>query len=105
MTIDRIGRRGAPAVGTSTTPAVAPSGATFQVPGLAAPARPNASRPLARLKSGVVDRSGYVEEHVEQATEHLQGLGAETMDHVRGTLRDACEGSPLLLELVERASR
>jgi hypothetical protein len=104
MSIDKVGRRGPPVTGSATTPAVAPSGATFQVQGPAAPAPTNATGPLARLRTGAIDHAGYVEEHVEQATEHLHGLGAETMEHVRETLRDACE-SPLLSELVERASR
>jgi hypothetical protein len=105
MSIDKIGRRGAPAAGSATKPAVAPSGATFQVQGPAALTATNAPGPLDRLRSGTIDQAGYVEEHVEQATEHLHGLGAETMEHVRETLRDACESSPLLSELVARASR
>jgi len=65
----------------------------------------NATGPLADLRSGAIDPAGYVEKHVGQATEHLQDFGEEMVKHVQDSLRDACESSPLLSELIARASR
>jgi hypothetical protein len=103
MDIRRTERRDAPIDAAGASPS-SPA-ALFQVRS-AEPAAAVAAvaGPLARLRGGAIDRAGYVEEHIERATEHLQGLGAEMVEHVRQALREACGSSPLLLDLIAHAS-
>jgi hypothetical protein len=56
------------------------------------------------LRAGQVDRAGYVDLHVRQATSHLRGLSAHALEQIQQQLRDRCEGDPLLSELVAGAT-
>lgn len=107
MSIDKIGRGGSsvPVDATSAPSAAAPGGATFQVEVAATMSAESATGPLARLRSGAIDQTGYIEEHLDQATEHLRGLGDDVVQHVRATLREACEASPVLSGLIAQATR
>jgi hypothetical protein len=110
MSIDKIGRSGSPipANATSAPTAAAPGGAPFQVEAPVTPSAVSATSatgPLARLRSGTIDEAGYLEEHLDQATEHLRGLGDDVVQHVRATLREACDTSPVLSGLIAQATR
>lgn len=110
MSIGRI-RSGSVVPPTTSTPE-APSGVTvgstapFQVGG-AQGAEPVAAPtgPLQALQAGVIDRAGYVEAHITQATAHLSMLPPEEQENVRSMLRDACQSDTVLVDLIAKATR
>ena len=114
MSVDRIGKNGAPAPVPTGTGAVgsAPVGEPFSVgavgtAGAAAGAGPVASvgsKALEQLRGGAIDMGQYLDIKVEEATAHLAGLpglpGAE-LEAIRGALRERLATDPGLVELVQ----
>jgi len=97
---------------TTTTPQAPTGGAAPTGPGApfeagrteaAAPVAPS-SGPLADLRAGKIDRDGYIEAHVAQATAHLGALSPKEQETVREQLRERCEADPLLADLIAKAT-
>ena len=100
MSIGRV-RNGSvsppPAEGPAATHA---TGTSFQVErskgaGVVAP-----TGSLAALREGTIDRAGYIDARVTDATSHLGPMAA----NIRETLRDRCESDPLLVDLIAAAT-
>jgi len=114
MAIDRIGKGGAlpptpetgePAGPTKAGAATAPftvertdkTGSTAAAQKVAGP---DASSPLARLRSGEVDVNGYVDLKVDEATKSLKGVPAAELAEIKSVLRDQLRTDPGLTDLV-----
>ena len=107
MSIDRIGKGGAPA----STPepggsaASRPAGPGFErasAPPAAAPAAPSSA--LERLRAGAIDVDGYLNLKTEEATAHLTSLPAAKLTAIRSALRDRLASDPALVDLVRTAT-
>lgn len=61
--------------------------------------------PLADLRAGHIDRDGFIEAHVAQATSHLGDLPPEEQESVRAAIRERCEANPLLVDLIAKATK
>jgi hypothetical protein len=118
MSVDRIGKNGAPAPVPTGTGAVgsAPVGEAFSVgvgvgvggaggsAGAAAGAGPVAnvgSKALEQLRGGAIDMGQYLDLKVEEATAHLAGLPGAELEAIRGALRERLATDPGLVELVQ----
>ncbi len=64
----------------------------------------SAASPLARLRRGEIDVSGYADAKVDEATQHLQHLPASELSSIREMLRDKLMSDPELRELVTQAT-
>lgn len=107
MSIDGIGRPpGAGGAGPLSGPAApAASGEGFQVEHSAGAKAPEASDPLARLRSGEISVDQYLDARVDDAVSPLiSKLPPEAVEHIRATLRAELENDPVLVELVRRAT-
>jgi hypothetical protein len=115
MGIDGIGSKGPPLPPPAPTatggPARSgPTGSTFQVPkgGDAALVTPAAAAaphsPLDRLRAGEIDLATYTNLKVDEATGHLSGLPASTLEGIRRALRERIASDPALVELVRTAT-
>jgi hypothetical protein len=93
--VDR--RDGTEAFQVSRQPGLAPAGE------LAATLPANAT-PLERLRAGEIDRDGYLDLKVDDATAHLSGLHPEELDAVKTVLRGQLASDPALVELVRQAT-
>jgi len=108
--MDSIGR-----VRAGTVQPAAPEVAAVATPGAAAPfqvEKPQAaastapvSGPLAAFRAGTLDRKGFVDAHVAEATAHLSMLPAEEQERIRADLRERCENDPTLLGLIDHATQ
>ena len=118
MAIDRIGKGGAlpptPETGgpAGTTKAGVPaapftverSDKTESTAATQNVAGPEASSPLARLRSGEVDVNGYVDLKVDEATKGLKGVPAAELAEIKSVLRDQLRTDPGLTDLVRTAA-
>lgn len=103
MGIDRIGRRTPPtSPEVSSVPGAKPSSG-FRVNETQEVKKTEGTDPIARVRSGALDRAGYVQTRIEEATGHLDGLPSGVVDVVRSTLRQMCETDPRLSGLVDLA--
>ncbi|MCC6216939.1 MAG: hypothetical protein IT376_18920 [Polyangiaceae bacterium] len=107
MSIDRIGKPPAPA--PAPTVGATQASAPFEVAapgGAGAAASVDAASPeLDRLRSGELDRAGYVEARVDAALEPLRGrLAPDQLELVRSTLVEQMETDPVLVELLRQAA-
>jgi len=113
MALDGIGRGGAPVAPIRSVEVDARAATkTFQVPreggavgptaGVAGPL-PTPPSALERLRAGDIDRDGYLDLKVHEATAHLEGLRPEDLDAVRAVLRGQLESEPALMHLVSQA--
>jgi hypothetical protein len=107
--MDSIGRVRAGTVQPATPEtAAAPkpgSSTPFQVDKTEAPtSTAPVSGPLAAFRAGTLDRKGFIEAHVDQATAHLT-LSPEAKERIRADLQERCENDPTLLGLIEHATR
>ena len=59
---------------------------------------------LEALRSGRINLDRYLDLKVEEATAHLEGLGAADSEAIRSALRDKLATDPDLIELVSRAT-
>lgn len=120
MSIDRIGKGGAPPIDPGASSAGAEKahgvGKTFSVAGGAEVGGAekthgatelgavDASSPLARLRSGEVDVNGYVDLKVEEATRGLEGMPPSDLADIKRLLRDQLATDPGLVDLVSKAA-
>jgi len=103
MGIDRIGRRTPPtSPEVSSVPGGKPS-SNFRVNETQEVKKTEEAGPIARVGAGALDRAGYVKARIDEATSHLDGLPAGTVDTVRSVLRQMCETDPRLSGLVDLA--
>jgi hypothetical protein len=112
MGLDGVGRGGTPGVALPRVDA--PSGPqTFQAPTEAdsvAPAGSVAAQvvteptPLDRWRAGEIDREGYLDLKVDDATARLQGLHPEELDAVKTVLRGQLASDPALGDLVRHVT-
>ena|SRR5258706_2456633 len=107
MSIDRIGKPGAPPLGPSG--ALVPSGQSFEVGSVsdAAPAALSGlgSDALSALERGEISVEQYLNAQVENAVAPLAStLSPEQLDFVRQELRAGLETDPVLLELVRKTT-
>ena len=112
MSVDRIGKNGAPAPVPTGTGAVgsAPVGEPFSVgagwgrrgrprgPGLS---RASAPRRSSSCGAAQIDMGQYLDLKVDEATAHLAGLPRAELEAIRGALRDRLATDPALVELVQ----
>lgn len=113
MGIDGIGKRGGAAgiqapetTGASSTSSTRKSGQSFAAE-LQKPSGPEAaggSSALEDFKAGRIDMNGYLDQKVNTATAHLEGLPAADLAQVRSMLREQIAGDPGFAELVEKAT-
>ncbi len=110
MAVDGIGRANVPATSARSVGVDARRDAkTFEVPGEAAGSLPPAApacapdrvqgTALERLRAGELDRDGYLDAKVDEATAHLAGLRSEDLDLVKTVLREQLESDPVLVRL------
>jgi hypothetical protein len=59
------------------------------------------SSPLARLRRGEIDRDGYLDAKICEATAHSP-LPASDLPWIRSVLRELCETDPILVPLIKR---
>lgn len=110
MSIDRIGKGGAPPAQPPTTGPTAETGKTFEVnrPDASAPARPTSAvtgtSPLERLQSGKLDFDGYLDAKVDEATAHLKSVPKVQLEQIRTMLREQLSSDPALADLVKQAT-
>lgn len=112
MSIDRIGKGGAP-------PVVPDAGAVeggkavekaFSVerpeamPAAVATTSVDAASPLARLRAGEIDVNGYADLKVDEATRGLEGLSATELGDIRSMLKEQLVSDPGLVDLVRTAT-
>lgn len=111
MSIDRIGKGGAP-------PVVPDAGAVeggksvekaFSVErpethATEATTSVDASSPLARLRAGEIDVNGYADLKVEEATKGLEGLSPGELGDIRSMLKEQLVSDPGLVDLVRTAT-
>jgi hypothetical protein len=99
------GKIGGPGAGAPVSPSSSTEKASFgetlgakKVEGASGPS------PLDRLRAGEIDRQGYVELRVKEATTHLEGvLSPADLEKVQEELRDVIENDPDLQALVKAA--
>ncbi len=107
MSIDRIGRGGAPPAPKPATGAERARGAeapkVFEVQ-LERAAPTGSVAPVDRLRAGEVDLDGYLDQKVGEATAHLRGLHPTELEGIRATLRDQLAHDPTLVDLVQQAT-
>lgn len=112
MSIDRIGKGGAP---PPVPPKEAdathrPEGASrpFEVraekAGAANAVEKSAPTPLERLRAGEIDVERYLDLKVEAATAHLEGIPAAQLESIRSSLRQRLSSDPALAALVKQAT-
>jgi hypothetical protein len=80
------------------------SGAPFESEKAEAAAPIAPCGPLAEFKAGNLDRAGYIDAHVAQATTHLGALPAAAQESVRAQLRERCETDPVLMDLITKST-
>jgi len=109
MGLDGIGRRGAPVTcaAHAERAAAKPFPSPSEVRAAAPPARPSLATsagrtPLDRLRTGEVDREGYLDLKVDEAVAHLEGLPPEELDAIRAALRGQLASESVLIQLVNR---
>jgi len=105
--MDSVGRVRAGTVQPAVPEAAASSkpspAANFQIDKTEAPAvTAPVSGPLAAFRAGTLDRKGFVEAHIAQATAHLP---AGDQERIRADLRERCETDPTLLGLIDHATQ
>lgn len=69
----------------------------------AEPKNPRPS-PLERLRRGEIDRNGYLDAKVREATAHLRRMPPSDLLTIRSTLRELLETEPVLMDLVRRVT-
>jgi hypothetical protein len=98
---------------TSTTVPAAAQAPAGEKPQVSAPfelAKPTATAStdgaslLSALRSGALDRQGYVEARVAQAVAHLSALPPHEQESIRQALRERCESDPVLRDLIAKVS-
>lgn len=112
MSIDRIGKGGAPPVVPDAGTVEGSKGvekafsverpAAAQATEAAGPV--DASSPLARLRAGEIDVNGYADLKVEEATKGLKGLSASELGDIRSLLKEQLVSDPGLVDLVRTAT-
>jgi hypothetical protein len=85
----------------TSTPPVERGGFSIPAPSAAEATTSTSSVALGQVRSGTLDREGYVRLHVEQATAHLQGLPMAA--NIRSMLAEHVEADPFLKALVDKA--
>lgn len=80
------------------------SGAPFEAEKTEAAAPIAPSGPLAEYRAGNLDRAGYIDAHVAQATAHLSALPPAAQESVRAQLRERCEADPVLMDLIAKST-
>jgi hypothetical protein len=80
--------------------------ATLAAPGTTnvSPTAPAGASPLEKLRTGEVDLEGYLDLKVHEAVGHLKGLRPAELSEIRATLREHMAQDPGLAELVRRAT-
>lgn len=112
MGIDGIGKRGGiptpEATGASSTSGPQKTGQSFaaelQKPGALATEAVRASTALEDFKAGRIDMNGYLDQKVNAATAHLEGLPPADLEQVRSMLREQIASDPGFAELVQKAT-
>lgn len=112
MGIDGIGKRGGiptpDTTGASSTSSAQKTGQSFaaelQKPSAAATEAVRGSSALEDFKAGRIDMNGYLDQKVDAATAHLQGLPPADLEQLRSMLRDQLASDPGLAELVQKAT-
>ena len=106
MSIDRIGK-GAGISGPANPTATEgsrPKG-TFSVGSSESTENVKTVGPAEQVRSGQLDVSGYVDQRVEAATQHLHGkLGAADLAEVQSMLKSQLANDPALREMVQAAT-
>lgn len=89
----------------ATTGATGPAKSSFgEALGVRGTEQTGAASPLERLRSGEIDRNGYIELRVREATAHLEGvLPPDDLAKVQDQLRDVLENDPDVAALVRAA--
>ncbi len=116
MGIDQIGKRSVPPP-PSTDAAAGGRVETqrpFEMPAPGAPETSGAKPPaealapatsaIDRLRRGEIDRGGYVDLKVAEATRHLTALPAPQLEAIRQALRERISTDPTLADLVRAAT-
>lgn len=108
MSIDGIGKRGG-ARGIGSPDAAGPTaaqktGKSFQLEAPADVATVRGSSALEDFQAGRIDQNGYLDQKVQAATRHLEGLPPADLAELRELLRDQIASDPGFSELVERAT-
>src|SRR5262245_43607733 len=108
MSIDRIGKGGG-----VKPPATADVGGSSPAKGVGEAFRVAETGPvagiestaLARLRSGGISVSQYLDANVHEATSHLSSkLSPDQLDFMRASLREQLASDPLLADLVKAAT-
>ena len=108
--VDRIGKGGPPKPAETGGPTGSrETGKVFdaQRPGAAQPVEQVekvGSQALDQLKAGKIDFNQYLDMKVQEATQHLHGLGKVELDAIRKMLRDRMATDPELADLVQQAT-
>src|SRR6185503_11484234 len=99
MSIDRIGKPGAPAPGdVAGAGSSTGTGRSFEVgvAGAERAAAPSGSEALGRLQRGDIGLDQYLDARVDDAVAHLQGtLPADELAFVKQTLREQLSTDPV----------
>ncbi len=114
MAIDPLGRNGAPppSPGVDGAGAARPSEAPRpyevdpQPPKVVPVLAPTDLAPsaLEQLRAGQIDVNGYVDQKIDEATRHLQGLGAPELTALKEILRAQLVSDPALADLVTQVA-
>lgn len=112
MSIDRIGKGGAPPVvpdaGAVEGGKAVEKAFSVERPGTThateATGSVDASSPLARLRAGEIDVNGYADLKVAEATKGLEGLSASELGDIRSMLKEQLVSDPGLVDLVRTAT-
>jgi len=105
MGIDRIGKRDGPqgiSPPTDVAPAGGSTGQPFKVQRAAAT---EAVTALDRVRAGEITLDQYLDQKVQAATEHLEGVvSPEQLSFIRNGLREQLATDPVLVDLVRAAT-